>query len=106
ALAPERSPDGATYHLGFVARYLRERAMEPITTNFYAMLSQGMELLFVPAFAIGRHPAAALLQLTFAVALAWMILAFGRRGGKPWAGGVAALLTFLSPVFGITASAA
>ncbi len=106
ALAPEHSPDGATYHLGFVARYLRDRGFEPVYTNLYAMLGQGMEMLFVPAFAIGRHPAAALVQLCFSVATAWMILNFGRRLGRPWAGGAAAMLTFLSPVFGRTSSIA
>ena len=106
ALAPEHSPDGSTYHLGLVARELRSHGFEKITTSIYAMLGQGIELVFLPAFAIGRHSAAALVHLAFAVSLALSIAAFGLRMGKPWVGATAALLTFASPVFGIDASVA
>jgi hypothetical protein len=106
ALAPEASPDGAGYHLALVARELRAHGFEPVTTSLYAMLSQGVEMLFVPAFAIGRHSAAALLHFAFALTLALAILAYGRRIGKPWAGAAAALLTFASPIVGATGSAA
>lgn len=106
AWAPEVSPDGAGYHLGLVARELRVHGFEPMTEDMYAMLSQGVEMLFVPAFAIGRHSAAALVHFAFAIALALSILAYGRRIGKPWAGAAAALLTFASPVVGADASAA
>lgn len=106
AWAPEHSPDGASYHLGILARQLRAHGFERITTNFYGMLSQGVELVFLPAFLIGKHSAAALTHLSFAIALAAAIFAFGRRLGKPWAGAAAALFTFLSPVFGLTASIA
>ena len=58
-------------------------------------------MLFVPAFAIGRHSAAALVHFAFTVALALVILAYGRRIGKPWAGAAGALLTFASPVVGV-----
>ena len=106
AWAPEASPDGAGYHLGLVARELSAHGFEPITNDLYAMLSQGVEMLFVPAFAIGRHSAAALVHFAFTVALALAILAYGRRIGKPWAGAAAALLTFASPVVGADGSAA
>jgi hypothetical protein len=106
AWAPEASPDGAGYHLGLVARELRVHGFEPMTNNMYAMLSQGVEMLFLPAFAIGRHSAAALVHFAFTVALALTILAYGRRIGKPWAGAAAALLTFASPVVGADGSAA
>jgi hypothetical protein len=106
AWAPENSPDGSGYHLSLVARYLRDRGFERITTNFYSSLSQGMEMLFVPAFAIGKHSAAALFHLAFSVALALLIVAYGRRLGKPWAGLAGAFLTFASPVVGIDASSA
>ncbi len=98
AWAPEGSPDGSSYHLGLIARYLRNHGFERITTSFYAMLPEGVEMLYVPAFAIGRHSAAALVHLCFAVALALMILAYGRRIGKPWVGAAAAVLTFVSPI--------
>ncbi len=106
AWAPESSPDGSGYHLELVARYLRERGFVRITTNMYAGLGQGVEMLFVPAFAWGRHSAAALVHLAFAIALAWAIFAYGLRIGKPWVGAAAALLTYASPIVGKTGSSA
>ena len=106
AWAPEVSPDGSSYHLGLVARELRAHGFELITTSFYAMLSQGVEMLFVPAFAIGRHSAAALVHFVFTIALALAMLAYGRRAGKPWAGAAGAFLTFASPTVGAVGSAA
>jgi len=106
AWAPEVSPDGSGYHLSLVARDLRVHGFEPIPNEFYAMLSAGVEMLFVPAFAIGRHSAAALVHFAFTVALALAILAYGRRLGKPWAGAAGSLLTFASPVVGASGSAA
>src|SRR5581483_10279563 len=47
ALAPEISPDGSTYHLGLVARYLREHGFHRITNDFHASFSQGTEMLFL-----------------------------------------------------------
>lgn len=106
AWAPEASPDGAGYHLALVARELRAHGFAPVPTDIYAMLSQGVELLYVPAFAMGGHSAAALVHFAFAVALGLTILAYGRRIGKPWAGATAAILTFASPVVGADGSAA
>ncbi len=100
AWVPETSADGSGYHLEFVARYLRAHGFERITTNMYATLSEGVELLYVPAFAIGKHSAAALVHLAFSVALALAIFAYGDRIGRPWAGAAAALLTYVSPVVG------
>lgn len=106
AWAPESSPDGSGYHLGLVARYLRARGFEPITTNMLASLSGGVEMLFLPAFVIGRHSAAALVHFAFTGALALAIFAYGRRLGKPWVGGAAALFTYASPVVGIDGTSA
>jgi hypothetical protein len=106
AWAPEMSPDGSGYHLGLVARYLRVHGFEQVTTNFYSGLSAGVEMLFVPAFAFGRHSAGALVHLSFAIALALAMLAYGKRIGKPWVGAAGALLTYASPVVGIDASSA
>ncbi len=103
AWAPETSPDGSRYHLELVARYLREHGFVRITTNMYAGLGQGVEMLFVPAFAFGRNSAAALVHLAFAIALALAMFAYGRRIGKPWVGAAGALLTYLSPIVGKTA---
>jgi len=106
AWAPEISPDGSGYHLGYVVRELRAHGFERITTDMYATLSQGIEMLFVPAFAIGRHSAAALVHLAFLAALALAMVAYGRRIGKPWVGAAGALLTYASPVVGIDGSSA
>ena len=92
AMAPEASPDGSSYHLGLVARYYREHAMAPVTTNMYAALSQGMEMLFLSAYAVGRHSAAAMVHFTYLLALPWLMICFGRRYAMPGAGVTAALL--------------
>jgi hypothetical protein len=106
ALAPEASPDGSAYHLAIVAEYLRARGFEPITNNMYAALSAGIELLFIPAFAIGRHSAGALVHFAFLLAIALAVFAYGRRIGKPWTGAVAAFLVYASPVVGMDGSSA
>ncbi|MGO9439756.1 MAG: hypothetical protein ACLPXM_04360 [Terriglobales bacterium] len=86
AIAPEVSPDGSTYHLGFTALYLREHGLYPVTWNMYASLSQGMEMLFLFAFAFGKHTAAALVHLAFLVALVWQMGMWGVRHGMAWVG--------------------
>lgn len=100
AMAPEMSPDGSTYHLGLVARYLRHHGFEPITTNMYANLSAGVEMLYMSAFSIGRHSAAALVHFAFLAALPLAMLAYARRCGLIAAGAAGALFTYLSPVVG------
>lgn len=96
AMAPEHSPDGMSYHLGLVARYYREHGFVWFASNMYAYLSQGLEMLFLFAFAIGRHSAAALVHFTFLLTLpALLAVHAGRRG---W---LAGLLVFLLPVVGI-----
>jgi len=106
AWAPESSPDGSSYHLGLVARYLRSHGFENVTTNMYASLSAGVEMLFVPAFAIGKHSAGALVHYAFLVALAMAMFAYGRRIRKPWVGAAGALLVYVSPVVGLDGSIA
>ena len=106
AWAPEFSPDGSGYHLGYVARYLRAHGFDRVTTDIYATFSAGIEMIFVPAFAIGEHSAAALVHFAFTVALALAMFAYGRRIGRPWAGAAGALLTFASPMVGIDGSSA
>jgi hypothetical protein len=106
AWAPESSPDGSSYHLGLVARYLRVHGFEKVITNMYASLSAGFEMLYVPAFAIGKHSAAALVHYAFLVALAMAMFAYGRRIGRPWVGAAGALLVYASPVVGMDGSIA
>ncbi len=106
ALAPEVSPDGSTYHLGLVARYLREAGFRKISTNMYANLSQGIEMLYLFAFAFGRHSAAALVHFAFLITLPVAMALWGRRSGSPAAGVIGAGLVFLSPVVGLDGSSA
>jgi hypothetical protein len=106
AMAPEVSADGTAYHLSLVARYLRDHGFVRLTTNMYASLSQGLEMLFLFAFAFGRHSAAAVVHFAFLVALAWTMWLYGRRSGFPLAGACAALLAFASPGMGVDATSA
>ena len=106
AMAPEMSPDGAAYHLGLVSRYMRAHGFARITTNMYANLSQGVEMLFLFAFAFGRHSAAALTHFAFLVTLPLAMLCYSRRFGFPVAGVCGALLVFVSPVVGMDGSVA
>jgi hypothetical protein len=97
AMAPEASPDGAGYHLTFVARYLQTHGFVRITDNFYAAFPAAAEMLFLHAFAFGQHSAAALVHLAFLIALAWQL--YSRSPA-------AALLVFASPVVGIDGASA
>ena len=106
ALAPEASPDGVAYHVGLVARYASEQRFPPITTNMYASLSQGVEMLFLYAFSIGRHSATAMVHLLFLFAMPFGILAYGKRIGRVRAGVIAGLLFFASPAVGRTGTIA
>lgn len=100
ALAPETSSDGVSYHLPLIARYLREHHFPHITTNMYANLSQGIEMLFMFAFSIGKHSAAAMVEFLFLAILPFGMLSYARRIGKPAVGVVGALLFYVSPVVG------
>ena len=101
SLAPEFSPDGSTYHLGLVARYFRQHGFERLTTNMYGNLSQGLEMLFLFAFAFGRHSAAATVHCVFLLTLPVLMLCYARRIGHPTVGVCAAMLVYLSPLAGI-----
>jgi len=107
AMAPEWSADGSAYHLGLVSRYFREHGFPRITTNMYANLSQGVEMLFLFAFSFGaQHSSAALTHFTYLVALVGMMVSYARRFGFANAGMGAALIVFVSPVVGIDAASA
>ncbi len=106
ALAPETSPDGATYHLGLVSRYLRQHSFGWITTDMYANLSEGIEMLFLVAYSVGRHSSAALVEFAFLLALPFGMLAYARRIGFTKAGILAALIVYTSPVFGMSGTIA
>jgi hypothetical protein len=106
AMAPEISYDGSRYHLGLVGRYLREHGFHPITDNFYAGLSQGVEMLYLFAYAFGRHSAAATVHFIFLLALAAQMISWARRIGAPVAGACAAFLVFASPIVGVDGTSA
>lgn len=106
AMAPEWSPDGSTYHLGLVQTLYRAHGFIPITTDFYKNMPAGIEMLFLPAFAFGRHSAGAMVHFQFLLVLPVLIAAFGRRFRFPEAGVIAALLVFASPVAGIDGTSA
>ena len=59
ALAPEHSSDGMSYHFSEVLKYQHAHGFPRITTDIYANLSQGIELLYLFAFDFGRYSAAA-----------------------------------------------
>src|ERR1035438_8460832 len=98
ALAPEVSPDGTGYHLGNVVRIWRDHGFAWDYHSMYAYLSQGTEMLFLVAFAFGRHSAAALVHFAYFCTLPLLMVCWGRRFGVPKAGLFAALLIFASPV--------
>jgi hypothetical protein len=101
SLAPEFSPDGAAYHLGLVAQYFRQHGFERLTTNMYGNLSQGMEMLFLFAFAFGGHAAAATVHCMFLLTLPFLMLSYAQHIGHSRAGVCAAMLVYLSPLAGI-----
>jgi hypothetical protein len=106
ALAPEVSPDGAGYHLGNVNRILQARGFAWDHHNMYSYLSQGMEMLFLVAFAIGRHSASALVHLAFQTVLPLLLICFGLRTNHARAGIFAAVVVYASPVIGMDGSIA
>src|SRR5260370_25695095 len=97
AMAPQPSPDGVAYHLGLVTRYFRAHGFERISTSMYANISQGIEMLYLFAFAFGRHSAASLTHFAFLVTLTFSILSYARRFAFPVPRISAALLVFVSP---------
>jgi hypothetical protein len=104
ALAPEVSADGAYYHLTFPRQYLEHGGFFPIVYSMYASLPQGLELLFLPGMALGGgFSSAALLHLSFLVALVAAMVSYGSGSRAAW---LAALLVFASPVVGFDASIA
>ena len=103
AWAPEISPDGMAYHVALPAQYLRAGRIGFIPTNIYAQLSQAMEMLYLHAFAFGRHSATALVHLAFLFALLALMKAYALRSGIPRSAG---LLVLASPVVGIDAASA
>ena len=93
ALAPEVSPAGTRIYLADVMRRVPTQAAS-------------VEMLFLFAFAFGKHSAAALVSCAFLLTLALLILAYGRRAGLAKAGAFAAVFTLASPVVMVDGSSA
>jgi 4-amino-4-deoxy-L-arabinose transferase-like glycosyltransferase len=106
ALAPEIQPDAITYHLGLPAEYLR-RGGFPDRVGFYEILPQGLEMLFLWAYAFGGHSAAKLVHFAFLAATAPLLMLVARRLGLPDRAGLgAAVLYTCSPVAGVSGTSA
>jgi hypothetical protein len=106
SMAPEWSPDGSSYHLGWVAKYAAAQGFERPEASIYGLLSQGIEMLFLHAFLFGRHSAAAMVHWAFVLDLVWLLICFGRRIANPAAGLAAAIFVYASPVVCIDGSSA
>jgi hypothetical protein len=106
AMGPEWSPDGSSYHLGWVAKYAAARGFVSPLSSIYGMLSQGIELLFLNAFLFGKHSAAAMVHWAFLLDLVWLMISFARRIARPQAGLAAAFFLYASPVVGVDATSA
>src|SRR6476661_6140142 len=102
ALAPEIQPDGISYHLGLVSEYARLGGF-PDRVGFFEMLPQGIEMLFLFAFVIGKHSAAKLVHFGFLLATIPLMLEIGRRVKLPdRLTAAAAALYFCAPVVGVS----
>jgi hypothetical protein len=102
ALAPETTPDGITYHLGLAREYVRLGGF-PDHVTFYDLIPQGMEMLYTVAYAVGRHPAAKLVEFAFFLAGVPVIFRLGQRLGMNGVNSLmAAAFYFCAPVIGLT----
>ena len=106
ALSPEASPDGPAYHVALPALYLREHRIVTMTSNLLMDLSEGIEMLYLFAFAFGKHSAASMVHFLFTLLTSLGMLSFARRIARPGAGVVGALLFFLSPAVALVGTAA
>ena len=97
-LAPETRTDAMGYHLGLVRRYYRAHGFVPLTTNIYAQISQGAEMLYLFAYSIGRESAAKIVHFAFLVATGGGILCLGQRLAARTAGVFATVVFFTCPV--------
>jgi len=100
AIGPEYSPDGSSYHLGLVSLYDQAGRLLKITDSMFALFPQGIEMLFLHAFAVGKHSAASLVEFLFLAALAALLYSYGRRSGHPLAGLLASFGVYASPIAG------
>jgi hypothetical protein len=106
ALAPEIQADAAGYHLRLVSDYVRLHAFSH-RVGFFDALPQGMEMLFVPAFAVGAGSAAKLVHFAFLLATIPLIREIAREAGLANVNGcAAAAFFFLAPVCAVDGTSA
>jgi hypothetical protein len=106
ALAPEIQADAVGYHFGLVGHTYRAHGFPGITTNLYAFLSQGAEMLYLFAYAIGRHSAAKFFHFILFAATLAALTTFARRYRVVRAGAFGAGLYLCAPVVGPDATSA
>ena len=100
AMSPEMSPDATAYHLGLVNLWVHAGRIYNVGSMF-AAIPHGVEMLYLFAFTIGRHSAAALIHFSFLLDLALLMYCFGRRFGWGTSASLfAPVLVFASPLFG------
>jgi hypothetical protein len=98
ALEPAMPPD--KYHLGFVNLWNHAHGMTRVV-DCYAALPQGIEMLFLFAFSIGRHSTAAMVHLWFLMLLPVMMALYGARFGVNRGAAVfGAIVVFATPCVG------
>lgn len=91
-LTAEVYPGDTTRHLSMVDR---GRGFQSGAT-----LSEGAQLMLLPAFAFGRHSAIALVDLGLLASLTLLMLCYGRRVGHPIVGVTGAILYYACPLAG------
>jgi hypothetical protein len=106
ALPPETSSDGTAYHVALPARYLRDHGFSQFIPTLYTTLSQGLEMLFLFAFAFGRHSAAAMVHFAYLLLIPLGLWLIGDRRRMPCEALIAGILVFVSPIVGRTGTIA
>ncbi len=100
ALAPELSADGMSYHLGLVNLWNHAHGVYRIV-DMFAALPDGMEMLYLFAFSIGRHSAATLVHFSLLMVLPLLMVLYGIRFGLSGGATVlAAVFVFVTPLVG------
>lgn len=101
ALAPEASPLGSSVYLARVAHWWRDKGFSaPVESP------AGLGMLFLFAFSIGKHSAAALTHFAFLAAAPCLMLCYGRRFGLAPGCVLGATLFYLSPISGVAGTSA
>ncbi len=85
-------------HVGRVKAYQEARGFPAPLDGISEPAPSAIEMLYLPAFSVGRHSSAALAHLGFLVALALGMLSYARRRACLRAGAFASLMVFLSPL--------